>query len=126
MPSLRRRIQHQIRETVDHVVDQVQDHSLHVRFFHREVSDLWRRDDRMLRKGERRAQREQAAFDAQEAENASQRAATAGARLSRLMTQGGTLGGGPELGYRGARRISGIMGFQSFNSTAPRSLGGGV
>lgn len=126
MPSWRRRIQSQVRSAIDSVVREVSETSLHVRYFHREVSDLWRRDDRMLKKGERRIERENAAFAAQEAESASQRSATAAARLSRSMIQGGTLGGGPLSEGRGAQRINSIMSLSGYNSTAGRTLGGGV
>jgi hypothetical protein len=77
-----------VRSTVDHIdraLESVADYSLHVKYFHREVSDVWRRDDRQREKYEDRAERDEATYQQQLRDNAYIREANAAARVSRMM-----------------------------------------
>lgn len=120
MPSrLRRRLRRAIDSATDYVrdaINSVQDRSYHINVFHREVSDLWRRDDRMLKKAERRVERDNAAYAESVAESGRLREANQAARLSRQMMGGQRmarllggdgLGGLGENAYRPMNRMLG-------------------
>ena len=123
MPSIRRRVQHQIREAVDSVSDHIDralesasSYSLHIKYFHREVSDIWRRDDHLKKKFEDRQERADALYAAEQAERDFIRQANASARLSRFMYSE-TIGDGRAYGF------SNQIGEPEFMN---RRLGGGA
>ena len=85
----------------------------------REVSDIYRRDDRQEQKFERRATRDAAAYNAQVAERDFIRHANESARLSRMMFSEFI---GEARSFRG-NPLSGIIGEPEFMN---RYLGGGA
>ncbi len=106
---------------IDRALESVDDYSLHVKYFHREVSDVWRRDDRLKKKYEDRAEREEASYQAEMREKAYLREANAAARLSRVMFQGaGRIG---EARSMTGNPLSESIGTSNFMN---RLLGGGA
>lgn len=118
--SIRRYVRRAVDSVSDHVdraLESLADYSLHVKYFHREVSDVWRRDDRQKKKFENRAEREEAAFQAERSENEYLRNANAAARLSRTMYAGLSERIGDSM------RLSSVIGEPQFMN---RYLGGGA
>lgn len=121
--SLYKKAKKAVRSTVDHLeraYESVGDYSLHIKYFHREVSDVWRRDDRQKKKFEQRAEREEAAYQAQVKENAYIREANAAARVSRMMYGSQRIGDARSMTGRPLSYV--IGGGENMN----RYLGGGV
>jgi hypothetical protein len=114
--SVKKRIQNKVGSVVNNIIDEIRDSAISG-FVLRESSDLYRRDDRQKRKFEQRAERDEAAFNAQTAENEYLRNANAAARLSRTMYAGLS-----EI-IGGSMRLSSSIGEANFMN---RYLGGGV
>lgn len=121
--SFKSRVQNKLGKAVDSVVDTIQDSpSLHVNFFHKEVSDLWRRDDRQLKKLENRGERDALIYASRLAEQQRQKQASESSRLSRRMQ----LGGGQASGGRGNAMLLSLLGLMAPPNTTNSTLGGGA